>query len=69
MTGGDGSYWTKNNDGSVTVNQNGNIYTVAGIGKHEKGTEKNTNPGLSLLGENGPELGVLGSGDGVIPNG
>ena len=68
LTGGDGSYWTKNNDGSVTVNQNGNIYTVAGVGKYEKGTEKNTNPGLSLLGENGPELGVLGSGDGVIPN-
>lgn len=68
LTGGDGSYWTKNNDGSVTVNQNGNIYTVAGIGKHEKGTEKNTNPGLSLLGEKGPELGILGSGDGVIPN-
>lgn len=68
LTGGDGSYWTKNNDGSVTVNQNGNIYTVAGVGKHEKGTEKNTNPGLSLLGEKGPELGILGSGDGVIPN-
>lgn len=68
LTGGDGSYWTKNNDGSVTVNQNGNIYTVAGVGKYEKGTEKNTNPGLSLLGEKGPELGILGSGDGVIPN-
>lgn len=68
LIGGDGSYWTKNNDGSVTVNQNGNIYTVAGVGKYEKGTEKNTNPGLSLLGEKGPELGVLGSGDGVIPN-
>lgn len=68
LTGGDGSFWTKNNDGSVTINQNGNIYTVAGVGKYERGTEKNTNPGLSLLGEKGPELGVLGSGDGVIPN-
>ena len=68
LTGGDGSVWTKNNDGSVTINQNGNIYTVAGIGKYERGTERNTNPGLSLLGEKGPELGVLGSGDGVIPN-
>lgn len=28
MTGGDGSTWTKNKDGSTTINQNGRVYTV-----------------------------------------
>lgn len=30
MTGGDGSTWTKNKDGSTTINQGGRIYTVPG---------------------------------------
>lgn len=30
MTGGDGSQWTKNADGSVTITKNGKIYTYGG---------------------------------------
>lgn len=30
MRGGDGSTWTKNSDGSTTINQRGTIYTVPG---------------------------------------
>lgn len=32
MTGGDGSTWRKNADGSVTIRQNGKTYTVGGTG-------------------------------------
>lgn len=37
MTGGDGSTWVKNADGSTTIVQNGQVYTVGG-GKSDDGT-------------------------------
>lgn len=65
MTGGDGSKWTKNPDGSTTiVDKHGVKHTVK---KYASGS-LNTNRGLSLVGENGPELRVLNSGDGIIPS-
>lgn len=65
MTGGDGSKWTKNPDGSTTiVDKDGVKHTVK---KYASGS-LNTNRGLSLVGENGPELRVLNSGDGIIPS-
>ena len=30
MVGGDGSTWTKNSDGSVSISKNGTTYTVGG---------------------------------------
>lgn len=65
MVGGDGSSWTKNPNGSTTiVDKDGNKFTV---GKKAKGTLYNTDEGINLVGENGPELHVLNRGDGVLP--
>lgn len=63
LTGGDGSSWTKNPDGSTTITQGGNTWVVP---KHAMGTI-NAPGGFSLVGEKGPELRVLNSGDGVLP--
>lgn len=38
MTGGDGSTWTKNKDGSTTINQGGRIYTVPGSSGNSGGS-------------------------------
>lgn len=64
MTGGDGSTWTKNEDGSTTISKGDSTWVV---GAKAKGTLYNTDVGLNLVGENGPELRVLGQGDGIIP--
>lgn len=46
MTGGDGSTWTKNADGSVTITKGGNVYTTgAGSDTYTIGSEK----GLDFL--------------------
>ena len=37
MTGGDGSTWTKNKDGSTTISKNGTTYTVPGSGGSSSG--------------------------------
>lgn len=37
MTGGDGSTWTKNSDGSTTISKNGTTYTVHGSGSGSGG--------------------------------
>ena len=64
MTGGDGSTWHKNNDGSTTISKGGNTWVV---GKHAKGTTS-AQDGISLVGEQGPELRVLNQGDGILPS-
>ena len=40
----------------------------AGYPGYARGT-RNANKGLSLVGENGPELRVLNQGDGILPSG
>ena len=66
MTGGDGSTWTKNNDGSTTIKDKyGTTHTVNG--KRATGT-KHAPSGLTLVGEDGAELRVLNQGDGIIPH-
>lgn len=40
MTGGDGSTWTKNADGSTTISKNGTTYTVGGSGGSGSGSGK-----------------------------
>ena len=40
----------------------------AGISGYARGT-RHANRGLSLVGENGPELRVLNHGDGILPSG
>ena len=64
MTGGDGSSWTKNPDGSTTINRGDNTWVVPA---NANGTLSSVG-GLSLVGENGPELRILNSGDGIIPS-
>ena len=64
LTGGDGSSWTKNPDGSTTINRGDDTWVVPA---HAMGT-LDAQGGLSLVGEEGPELRVLNSGDGIIPN-
>ena len=64
MTGGDGSKWTKNPDGSTTiVSKDGNTWKVP---SHASGT-LSAPGGLSLVGENGPELRWINPGDGILP--
>lgn len=64
MTGGDGSTWTKNNDGSTTIKDKyGTTHTVKG--KRASGT-KYAPRGIALTGEEGAELQVLNQGDGII---
>ena len=63
LTGGDGSSWTKNPDGSTTINRGDDTWVVPA---HAMGT-LGAHGGFSLVGEKGPELRVLNSGDGVIP--
>ena len=63
LTGGDGSSWIKNPDGSTTITRGDNEWTVPA---HATGT-LDAHGGFSLVGERGPELRVLNSGDGVIP--
>lgn len=73
MTGGDGSTWTKNNDGSTTISKGDKTYSVPASkssSKHSKranGTKWSPR-GLSLVGEEGAELRVLGQGEGIIPH-
>lgn len=64
LTGGDGSSWTKNPDGSTTINRGDDTWVVPA---HATGT-LGARGGFSLVGEKGPELRVLNSGDGVIPS-
>lgn len=64
ITGGDGSSWTKNPDGSTTINRGDDTWVVPA---NANGTLSSVG-GLSLVGENGPELRVLNEGDGVIPS-
>lgn len=64
MTGGDGSSWTKNPDGSTTINRGDDTWVVPA---NANGTLSSVG-GLSLVGENGPELRILNSGDGIIPS-
>ena len=64
LTGGDGSSWTKNPDGSTTINRGNNTWIVPA---NANGTLSAIG-GLSLVGEKGPELRVLNEGDGVIPS-
>lgn len=64
LTGGDGSSWTKNPDGSTTINRGNNTWVVPA---NANGTLSAIG-GLSLVGEKGPELRVLNEGDGVIPS-
>lgn len=63
INGADGSTWTKNPDGSTTINRGDNTWTVPAHASGTVGAEG----GLSLVGENGPELRVLNQGDGVLP--
>ena len=63
MTGGDGSKWTKNPDGSTTISKGGDTWTVSG---YASGT-LSAPGGLSLVGENGPELRWINPGDGILP--
>lgn len=73
MIGGDGSTWTKNNDGSTTISKGDKTYSVPASkssSKHSKranGTKWSPR-GLSLVGEEGAELRVLGQGEGIIPH-
>ena len=64
LTGGDGSSWTKNPDGSTTISRGNNTWVVPA---NANGTLSSIG-GLSLVGEKGPELRVLNEGDGVIPS-
>ncbi len=75
LTGGDGSKWTKNSDGSTTIEKNGKKYTVP---KHAKGTMGVKSDELAWIDENGLEeivmhaqdgrLTYLTKGSAVIPN-
>ena len=68
MTGGDGSKWTKNKDGSTTIKtKDGTIHTVKATSKRASGT-KYAPRGIALTGEEGAELQVLNQGDGIIPH-
>ena len=72
MTGSDGSKWTKNSDGSTTISKGSDSYHVSAgsstgtIKKKAHGTYS-AEGGLTLVGENGPELRVLNQGDGILP--
>lgn len=75
LTGGDGSKWTKNSDGSTTIEKNGKKYTVP---KHAKGTMGVKSDELAWIDENGLEeivmhaqggkLTYLTKGSAVIPH-
>ena len=56
---------TAGGDYQITGGTGGN-YTSVKVGKNASGTLSSSG-GISLVGENGPELRVLGQGDGVIP--
>lgn len=53
MTGGDGSKWTKNEDGSTTITKNNTTWTVP---KHAKGSRSIPDDTLSWVDELGEEL-------------
>ena len=57
---------TNGGDYKITGEKPGGGYTSVKVNKHATGT-LSARGGFSLLGENGPELGVLQPGDGVIP--
>lgn len=57
---------TNGGDYKITGEKPGGGYTSVKVDKHATGT-MSARGGFSLLGENGPELGVLQPGDGVIP--
>lgn len=63
LDGGDGSHWVKNENGTITITRGDDEWTVPA---HAMGT-LGARGGFSLVGEKGPELRVLNSGDGVIP--
>lgn len=64
MTGGDGSTWTKNSDGSTTITKNGQTYTVGGV---SGGYSQPSSP----AGASGGSTGVIGysPGGGEYPVG
>ena len=64
MVGGDGSTWTKNEDGSTTINRGDESWTVPAYGN---GT-LNAKGGISLVGDGGPELRLINPGDAIYPN-
>ena len=59
MVGGDGSTWTKNSDGSVSISKNGTTYTVGG-----SSTGSSPSGGSSGGGSSGSVVG--GSGGGIV---
>lgn len=63
MKGADGSTWTKNTDGSVTISKGGESYKVRGYAGGTMGAFG----GIAMVGEQGPELRVLNKGDGILP--
>ncbi len=63
MKGADGSTWTKNSDGSTTISKGGESYKVRGYADGTIGAFG----GISMVGEQGPELRVLNKGDGILP--
>ncbi len=63
MKGADGSTWTKNSDGSVTISKGGESYKVRGYAGGTMGAFG----GMAMVGEQGPELRVLNKGDGILP--
>nr|DAJ59366.1 MAG TPA: tail tape measure protein [Bacteriophage sp.] len=63
MKGADGSTWTKNSDGSTTISKGGESYKVRGYAGGTMGAFG----GISMVGEQGPELRVLNKGDGILP--
>lgn len=66
MTGGDGSSWTKNPDGSTSITDKyGNNYVVGG--KKAVGMVYNPENTIDLVGEKGPEMRINPKGTGIIP--
>lgn len=64
----DDSIWRKKKNGDVEIFKKGIIYTVykSSIPKYKDGTS-DAKGGMSLVGENGPELRLLNRGDKIIP--
>ena len=65
--GGDIDAWVKGNEGYVDPSLIGYAKSLKNKNKHANGT-LSAPGGLSLVGEQGPELRVLGQGDGIIPS-
>ena len=61
LTGGDGSAWTKNADGSTTISKNGETYTVSGGSSKSTGNTSNQS-NTSNTGSTSVRTGTSGSG-------